>query len=377
MTEHRSRVERSGETVAALVRVLLDVPWSRARKLCTDGRVWIDDVPARDPAARVRAGASLLVRPDAPRDEHDDRELALPTSRILHLDGEVVVVDKPAGISSVPFAEDEHDTLVQRLAVALRRIERRNGPPPRVVHRLDKDTSGVLVFARTRGAERALAQQFRVHSVHRRYLALAHGTLFDRTIRSVLHNDRGDGLRGTWRGRGRAPDGREAITHIRLLSVHETPATTRATVNVSWIVCRLETGRTHQIRIHLAESGHPVVGESVYVREHDNPGLLWPHASDGARLIPRQLLHAAELGFTHPGSEQEVRFASELPDDIEAWRRQLGTTSLEIPPLDPEEAADHPVAPRQAASTRRDDPSAPPRRGPTRAPRSSGRNNDR
>lgn len=377
MSEHETRVEHSGETVAALVRVLLDVPWSRARRLCTEGRVWIDGEPARDPAARVTKGARLVVRPDAPRAVDDDRALALPTSRVVHLDGEVVVVDKPAGLSSVPFAEDEHDTLVQRLTVTLRRIERRTGPPPRVVHRLDKDTSGLLVFARTRGAERSLAQQFRVHAVHRRYLALVHGTAFDRTLRSVLVTDRGDGLRGTWRGRGRAPAGREAITHVRVLATHESPATTRATVAVSWIACRLETGRTHQIRIHLAESNHPVVGESVYIREYDDPGLIWPHATDGTRLVRRQLLHAAELGFMHPGTEDEIRLVAPLPDDFEAWRRHLGTGPLEVPVDDLDEAADHPVGPRQAAPTRRDDPSTSPARRPPRAPRSSGRNNDR
>jgi 23S rRNA pseudouridine1911/1915/1917 synthase len=312
--------------------------------------------------------------------------LALPPERIVHVDGDVVVIDKPAGISSVPFDADEHDSAVQRLTGALRRLEGRAGPPPRVVHRLDKDTSGLLVFARSRAAERSLAAQFRVHAVHRRYLALCHGSLTSRTISSVLVADRGDGLRGTWRGRGRAPEGRQAVTHVRVLASHAAAATTRATT-VSWVACRLETGRTHQIRIHLAEAGHPVVGESVYVRELEDPGLVWPPGADGARLERRQLLHAAELGFVHPGTDHAMRFTSPLPDDFVAWQRHLGTASLEIPAdlgppsLPPDDAIAKGFAvddpPVEAAPTRGRGPARPSGRGRPRAPRSSGRNNDR
>ncbi len=308
--------QTDGETLAAHVRAALDVPWSRARKLCWDGKVQVDGARATDPAARVKRGATIVIRPDAKRETV--AEHTLDPSRILFVDGEVVVVDKPAGLQSVPFGEDDRDSVVQRLEVALRRLEKRRGPPPRVVHRLDKDTTGVMVFARTRAAERELGQQFRVHSVKRSYLGLAHGDVRAQTIESVLVEDRGDGLRGTWRRSGRAPEGRKAITHVDVESRHVT-ACEGGSCAVSWVRCRLETGRTHQIRIHLSEAGHPLVGEPVYIRGFADPGLRWPPG-----ISPRVMLHAAELGFVHPGTGEDLAFVGPLPSDVVAWRDRLG-----------------------------------------------------
>ncbi len=320
MSEVRSRVESDGETVAAVVRAVLDVPWSRARQLCYDGRVWVDDEHARDPAVRVRRGAMLMIRPQAQREVAVEREF--DPARIVFVDREVVVVDKPAGLQSVPFGPDDHDSVVQRLTVALRRIEHRRVPPPRVVHRLDKDTTGLLVFARSKPAERELAQQFRVHSVHRRYLGLAHGDVREQTISSLLVADRGDGLRGSWRRSGHAPtSGRESITHVSVEARHELDASAFECGRkgwLTWVRCRLETGRTHQIRIHLSEAGHPLVGEPVYSRGFADPGLRWPKG-----VTPRVMLHAAELGFTHPDSGDEILLVSPEPPDIQAWRARL------------------------------------------------------
>ncbi len=329
MTEIRTCIEHDGETVAAVVRAALDVPWSRARQLCYDGKVWLDDERARDPAARVRRGATLVVRPQAAREVDDER--TLDAGRIVFVDADVVVVDKPAGLQSVPFLADDHDSVVQRLAVALRRLERKTAPPPRVVHRLDKDTTGLLVFARNRGAERELGQQFRMHSVHRRYLGLAHGRVHDQVIRSVLVADRGDGLRGTWRRAGRQPPGaREATTHVTVEVRHELGASSFARAAggaapgaVTFVRCRLETGRTHQIRIHLSEAGHPLVGEPVYNRGFPDPGLHWP-----AGITPRVMLHAAELGFVHPSTGDALSFVSPEPGDIQAWRDLLAATTV-------------------------------------------------
>jgi 23S rRNA pseudouridine1911/1915/1917 synthase len=301
-----------GATIAAIVRGAMNVPWSRARQLCRDGRVTIDGVLARDDAARVRRGMKVVVRPTAPRVR--DEPAVLERDRIVHLDGEVVVVDKPAGLSTVPFDEDEHDTLVQRTSALLRRIEGRRLPPVRVVQRLDKDTSGLVVFARTKGAERALAQQLRTHAMHRRYLALAHGEVVAATFRTMLVEDRGDGLRGSWRSPKPPPaSARESITHVTPIEI-----ATFDGGRLSWIACRLETGRTHQIRIHLSEAGHPIVGERVYVRGFADPGLRWP-----AGTSPRTLLHAAELGFVHPASDEELRFVQPEPPDFVAWRALL------------------------------------------------------
>lgn len=230
--------------------------------------------------------------------------------RLLHLEAALAVVDKPAGLPTEthpkePRPPGERPPSVTEVLPGLirkaKQVEkaeqaagRRPGkrpPPVYVVHRLDKGTSGLLVFARTREAARALAQQFRVHSVTRVYRAWVHGRLAGaRRLESTLVADRGDGLRGSHPTRGQ-----RAVTHVRPLQHAE---------GVTLVECRLETGRTHQIRIHLAEAGHPVIGETLY---HRPRGGSAPRPDDA----PRLLLHAAELGFTHPQSEAPLAFRSE------------------------------------------------------------------
>jgi 23S rRNA pseudouridine1911/1915/1917 synthase len=217
---------------------------------------------------------------------------ALDGSVIVHVDSQVVVVRKPAGISSVPYDENETGTLDELVRQLLKRPG--SDAPLGVVHRLDKDTSGLLVFARTLTAKRALKQAFRFHTVQRRYLAIVHGSPADQTFKSRLLRDRGDGRRGST---NHSELGREAITHVKNLErLH----------GASLVECRLETGRTHQIRIHLSEAGHPVVGDKVYT--HGYRGTLLP--------APRLMLHAFELGFEHPASGQLLRFEEPLPDDM-------------------------------------------------------------
>jgi 23S rRNA pseudouridine1911/1915/1917 synthase len=150
------------------------------------------------------------------------------------------------------------------------------------------------VFARTLSALRALKNQFRFHTVHRRYRAIAHGALDDRTFSSRLVQDRGDGRRGSTHN---PKLGRLAITHVKLLE---------ALAGASLLECRLETGRTHQIRIHLSEAGHPLLGERVYNKGFR--GVLLP--------APRLMLHAMELGIRHPDTERELTFVQQLPDDM-------------------------------------------------------------
>src|SRR5262249_28548009 len=153
---------------------------------------------------------------------------------------------------------------------------------------------GLIVFARTFAAKKVLAHQFRLHTVHRRYLAIAHGDVPTTTYESRLVADRGDGLRGSTTLPG---IGRRAVTH-------DEPVERFAGV-ATLVSCRLETGRTHQIRIHLSEAGHPLVGERVYARQLDERARI------GA---PRVMLHAAELGFVHPASDRPLSFTDEMPD---------------------------------------------------------------
>jgi 23S rRNA pseudouridine1911/1915/1917 synthase len=305
---------RSGQTVAAVVRELQGCSWSRARTLCHKGHVLVDGEVARDPAVRVQQGSVLHVRARGSGTE------SVTLANLLAVDREVVVVVKPAGIDSVPYDSSARDTLQHRVQAELRR-RFGPGPPLRVVQRLDRDTTGVMVFARTRRAERALQSQFRAHTVERRYLALALGEVTPRTHRSHLVADRGDGLRGSANPRC-APDGKLAITHVDVLAVASVdpghwvgPGPPR----VSLVACRLETGRQHQIRIHLAEAGHPLVGERVYVRDHRGGAVLGFEPGHG-----RPLLHAERLGFVHPADDRMHRWAWPLPMDFADLLERLG-----------------------------------------------------
>jgi 23S rRNA pseudouridine1911/1915/1917 synthase len=209
--------------------------------------------------------------------------------RTLHVDRHVVVVDKPTGIPTVPFDEAERRSLVRIVSRELR------GQRLHVVQRLDAGTSGVLVFARTELAREVIKAQLRTHSVEREYLAVCHGRI-DRptTLRSFLVADRGDRRRGSARGSDR---GRLAVTHVE---------PRRPLGGATLVACRLETGRTHQIRIHLAEAGHPLLGERVYVKGFERRPLP----------APRLALHAHRLAFDHPEGGRRMTFVSPLPPDL-------------------------------------------------------------
>lgn len=300
---------QDGSTVSAIVRAAIaGASWNKARSLCESGRVTVDGEAALDPAARVRAGSAVVIDATAPKRSSG----VLPPEAIVYVDRDVVVVDKPAGLITVPFEPGEKDTLVDRTRAALRRTGRGYDPELGVVQRLDKDTTGLLVFARNVAAKKHLGQQLRVHSVERRYLAIVHGTLaHDReTFASDLLRDRGDGLRGSWgvfrrpRSPSPPPDAQHAVTHVRVLE---------ALRGATLVECQLETGRQHQIRIHLAEAGHMLVGETVYVREHEGDAI-W---------APRPMLHALALGFLHPRSSEPVHFEREPPEDFDATYLKL------------------------------------------------------
>lgn len=290
----------AGQTLAKLVRTLGgDMPWSRARSLCASGRVLVNEVPQQDPAVRVAAGDTVEVRQGAPR----QRKGVLDTGAIVHLDRDFVIVNKPPGLITVPYAPTDRDTLVDITRARVRRMDSHAGGELGVVQRLDKETSGLLVFTRTLAAKRNLQQQWRVHDIERRYSAIVHGSPRTRTVESHLIQNRGDGLRGSHglfrRAAGPPPrEARRALTHVRVL---------RQLTGAALVECQLETGRQHQIRIHLSEDGHPLLGERVYVRGFKGPMVE----------APRVMLHARVLGFAHPRSGKPVRFELPPPDDFE------------------------------------------------------------
>jgi 23S rRNA pseudouridine1911/1915/1917 synthase len=292
--------EQDGIALDRLLRELSPgKSWNDCRKFVTTGKVSVDGRRVLDPTTRLRAGARVELKMSAPRPR---AEGALESSAIVHVDTQIVVVRKPAGISTVPYDENETGTL-DELVYALLKGRGGSEAPLGIVHRLDKDTSGLLVFARTLTAKRELKQAFRFHTVHRRYLAIAHGVPPERKYQSRLVKDRGDGRRGSTDHREL---GRDAITHVKLVERLQ---------GASLIECRLETGRTHQIRIHLSEAGHPIVGDRVYT--HGYAGPLLP--------APRLMLHAAELGFDHPTSKKPLRFSEPLPADFQRVLDSLRT----------------------------------------------------
>lgn len=287
---------------------------SRIKALIEAGRASRDGEVTRDPAEPVRAGATyrLGVPASAP---------AAPAAQpiplvVLHEDAELIVIDKPAGMVVHPAPGNPEGTLVNALiahcGASLTGIggERRPG----IVHRLDKDTSGVMVAAKTERAHQALSAAFARRDLERAYLALVWG------------------VPATAEGRIEAPIGRHPVDRKRMAVVPRgKPAATRYRVLrgfgtvASLLECRLETGRTHQIRVHLAHLGHPLVGDPAYLRRVPAAARgLDPGRRAALTGFPRQALHAALLGFRHPATGAALRFASPMPADMAALVALLG-----------------------------------------------------
>jgi 23S rRNA pseudouridine1911/1915/1917 synthase len=215
---------------------------------------------------------------------------------VRYHDRDVVVVSKPEGLSSMTH-EGESQSVDRLVSDWLERKLARRRAPVHVVHRLDKVTSGVMVFALNRAALLALKEQFRAHTVGRVYHAIAHGRVQSQRIEFRIVRDRGDGLRGVTR------EPRAGVHSVTNVEVQE--HLSRCTL----LSCRLETGRTHQIRIHLAQVGHPLVGEPLYVKGFAGPRLD----------APRVMLHAGKLSFEHPRTRARLQFEEKLPEAFELF----------------------------------------------------------
>jgi len=291
----RWTVDEPNVTVAAFVKAHADVPWTVAKKHVASGKVFVDGAVVTAIDHRLLAGQTVELRMAAPRPRDPEREGVL-----VYDDAHVVVIDKPAGINSVPYEERETGTAMDLVRGAWRRM----GKPAtsialHVVHRIDRATSGLLAFAKSKRAEMGLAAQLRAHTMERMYICVAHGVVTPQTITSNLVPDRGDGLRGSTSDPTR---GKRAVTHVTVR---------QALRGATLCEVRLETGKTHQIRIHLAESGHPLVGEPVYSRDYTGAGRTLISS-------PRLLLHAATLGFEHPITGERVSLSAALPPDFTA-----------------------------------------------------------
>jgi 23S rRNA pseudouridine1911/1915/1917 synthase len=283
----------------------LDASRSELQRWIAAGRVTVEG-STRSASAHVREGERVEVEPMPPAtSEARPEEGVLFT--VLYVDDDVVVVDKPAGLVVHPARGHAGGTLVNGLlARGLFRGEDSADERPGIVHRLDKGTSGVMVVARTPEAREKLKAQFQAHSIERAYRALVVGEARQGTHDTLHGRHPRDRLRFTTR----LPRGKRAVTHVRVLG--RLPGATH-------VECTLQTGRTHQIRVHLSESGTPVLGDPLYGKPPRDERIR----AVGDRL-GHQALHARLLGFVHPTTGRLARFESDPPADfLEAMRALL------------------------------------------------------
>ena len=303
MTSQRWTVPREahGDRLDRFVARSMSVSRSEVQRWIAEGRVALG-AQTGEASARVREGDSISVEAPPPL-----ATKALPESdvrfRVLHVDDDVVVVDKPAGLVVHPARGHETGTLVNGLlALGLfshEALQAQDQTRPGIVHRLDKGTSGILVVARTASAREALTAQFRARTIERAYEAIVVGAASDRTFDTLHGRHPRDRLRFTTRVR----TGKRAVTRMRVIArLH----------GATHVACVLETGRTHQIRVHLADSGTPVLGDPLYGKAPRDERVR-----AAAEVLGHQALHARVLGFSHPSTGAVLRFETGVPEDFE------------------------------------------------------------
>jgi 23S rRNA pseudouridine1911/1915/1917 synthase len=326
--------------LAEWLRTRLKLVMPQVLQLLQKRLVRIDGQSCTDPRRRVQPGQCIDALSETPAAKAKGREAKVkgtsplaprpsslaPRPVIRYADEHVVVVEKPSGLTTMRHKEDVKKfgkraarflpptlaDLLPDLLAAKRPGKPSEGRAVRAVHRIDNETSGLVVFARTVEAERDLGGQFRAHSTDRLYVALVRGKARSGRIESHLVAERGDGRRGSTT---KTDEGQRAITQVRFVE---------DLGDFTLVECRLETGRTHQVRIHLGEMGTPLCGERIY----DRPVNGAPVSDDsGAKRV---MLHAAKLGFEHPATGKRMEWTSPLPRDmaeiLHHLRKQAGRT---------------------------------------------------
>jgi 23S rRNA pseudouridine1911/1915/1917 synthase len=290
----------AGQRLDRVVALIGDLSRSAAAATIEAGGVTVDGHPAPSGKVRLEAGQRVRVDPSVVPGPVLPTADATVVFDVVHADDSVIVVDKPAGLVVHPGAGNPTGTLVDGLLARFPDVEGVGGDPirPGIVHRLDAGSSGLLVVARTDDAAERLIAQFADHSATRRYDALVWGVpdAPHGIIDAPIGRDRGDPLKMAV-----VAGGRPSRTDYRVVGTYSSPAV------VSRLECRLETGRTHQIRVHLSSIDHPLVGDPVYGQRRPMLGLHRP------------FLHAAELSFDHPATGERVTYSSPLAPDLQAW----------------------------------------------------------
>jgi 23S rRNA pseudouridine1911/1915/1917 synthase len=293
----------------ALAAAVPTLSRERLKSLIRSGAVETQGAAVRDPALKVRGNESLRVAVPEPEPAHNEPQ-EIPLT-IVFEDEHLLVVDKPAGLVVHPAAGNFDGTLVNALLHHCGESLSGIGgvARPGIVHRIDKDTSGLLVVAKTDVAHEGLARQFAAHSIDRRYLALVSGIpkTSEGTIDAPLARSSTNRKKIAIVDDGR---GKRAVTGWKRLNILR---------DAALVECRLETGRTHQVRVHMASIGHPLLGDPVYGRSRKTHGKILKDLH-----FHRQALHAAELGFTHPVTKHRLSFASPMPPDMQELFNALG-----------------------------------------------------
>lgn len=305
-----------------LVNRIENASRSKIQSAAQTSCILVNDVAVK-PNYKVKPGDQIsIVLPDPPRDEEIIPE-NIPLD-IVFEDDHIIVVNKKAGMVVHPGYANYTGTLVNALMYHAGQLPESDNKyvRPGLVHRLDKDTSGLIVAAKTEAAMSLLAKQFYDHSIHRLYIALAWGDFKEDegTIEGNLARSPKD--RRVVHVTGKEDEGRHAVTHYKVIE---------RLGYVTLIECRLETGRTHQIRAHMKHIGHPLFNDAMYGGDLIRSGTIFTKykqfIDNCFKVLDRQALHAKYLGFIHPATAKEVVFESEMPEDmanvIEKWRNYV------------------------------------------------------
>ncbi len=309
--------QAGGRLDRLLADALPDISRNRVKALIGEGAVRIDGIPATDPSAKTMAGITIKVTIPEPEEAAPKPE-KMPLA-IVYEDSHLLVVDKPAGLVVHPGAGNSSGTLVNGLLAhcgedfaGIGGVKR-----PGIVHRIDKDTSGLIVVAKDQPTHVTLVEAFSQHSIHRQYAAIVLGCPYPGTG-TVEENI----------GRSSSDRKKMAVVSAR----QGKPAVTHYEVKKRWkraaamVHCRLETGRTHQIRVHMAHLGFPLIGDAVYTRWSAERRKAFPAGDlEQIRAFPRQALHAGWLGFTHPATGADMEFTSAIPDDMQDLEYRLNS----------------------------------------------------